>query len=71
MGLRFASSAITICFIFVVTNRCFSSSITAKQFKAGCCFNAIEIYSGRKEKCDALGTKTLRGLLYDIGMSFV
>ena len=40
----------------------------------GGCFNAIEIYrqcSGKRAKRDALGIKTSRGLLHDIGMSFV
>ena len=48
-------------------------SAAAKQLKAGCCFNAIEIYSitDRRAKRDALGIKTFRDLLHDIRMSFV
>ena len=47
-------------------------SAAAKQLKAGCCFNAIEIYSitDRRAKRDALGIKTFRDLLHDIRMSF-
>ena len=48
-------------------------SEAAEQLRAGCCFNAIKNlqYSDRRAKRDALGIKTLRGLLHDIGMSFV
>ena len=49
-------------------------SVAAYQLKVGGCFNAIEIYrqcSGKRAKRDALGIKTSRDLLHDIGMSFV
>ena len=56
--------------LFVVINRCFSGS---DAVKSGLFFNAIENlwYSDRRAKCDALGIKTFKGLLHDIGMSFV
>ena len=49
--------------LLVVTYRCFSGSI-----KTGCCFSAIGIHNILPE---AIGIKTLRGLLHDIGISFV
>ena len=54
--------------LFAVSIRC---SVAAKQFKAGCYFNAIKIYSIQTGKHDALKIKIFRGLLYDIGMSVV
>ena len=53
----------------MVTNRCFSGSVAVQS---GLLFQRDEIYSvlaGKKH--DALGIKTLWGLLHDIGMSFV
>ena len=55
---------------FVVTNRCFSSSVAVKS---GLLLQRYwNLYcSGRRAKRDALGIKTLKGLLHDIEMSFV
>ena len=51
---------------------CFSGS---EAVKSGFCFNAIEIHSiyylKRRARHDALGIKTFRDFLHDIGMNFV
>ena len=48
--------------------------MAVKQLKAGFCFNAIEIhiiyYLERRARHDALGIKTSRDFLHDIGMNF-
>ena len=48
-------------------------SVTAKQLKAGCCFNAIELYRTQTgEQSMMLWEKQFfRGLLHDIGISVV
>ena len=50
--------------LLVVSNRCFSGSVAVKNGL----FSAIGIHSILPE---AIGIKTLRGLLHDIGISFV
>ena len=49
--------------------------MAVKQLKAGFCFNAIEIHSiyflDKRASHDALGIKTFRDFLHDIGMNFV
>ena len=55
---------------FVVTNRCFSSSVAVHSGLLLQCHWSLQC-SGRRAKRDALGIKTFRGLLHDVAMSFV
>ena len=56
--------------LFVATRRCFSGSVAVKSGLLLPRYWNLQ-YSGRRAKRDAMGIKTLRGLLHDIGKSFV